>query len=498
MTDDPLFDGGEDAELDRLSALLSPLKTEAPPPPLPSQAPLWRSPVFQALAAALVVAVGAVVISAGSDDEEGGLVLVAPGGDEGATGAAVVAEDEGSRGLTADGVRALEDDADAAAGTSAESGDGADAGPDGVLDEFGNDRNSGDAPFELPGRPIRSWDRSSGDGARQITESLEGNAHYPQISPSGKGIAFEVNYPAERRTELWAGGLVDDQLTNPQLLLHDLQGTGFGVGKRITHMFGWAPEESEYGFAYTVNNADGQQQIYIDGWPDLLADGVNKEPTWDPTSPRFVFTSNRTGNGDLYLWDDGAELQLTFDETHAELYPSWAPAGDKVTFVRAGKGESQVMVLDINLYRSRMLVNFPSHDATRPSFSPNGDKVAFLSNKGQDSVMKFGLWVVDAKPGSTPRQIADRVKIPSKGSARWTPDGRGVIAVIDDPDLGDPIAIVPIDGSGPRTLDTGTVKNRDPFLHVDGDRWLLAFTSQGPEARDERTWYSLYLYEIPH
>jgi Tol biopolymer transport system component len=342
---------------------------------------------------------------------------------------------------------------------------------------------------------------AQGATATELGAKHEGNVHYPQLSPDGTQIAYEVNYPAEKRTELWMAGFGGRSLSGDptQLVPESMDAPSrYGGGKRITHMFGWAPKDSPRKFAYTVNNAEGQQQIYIDNWSGLIADGVSKEPTWDPTSPRFVFTSNRTGNGDLYLWDDGAELQLTFDETHAELYPSWAPGGDKVAFVRAGKGESQVMVLDVNLFSSVQLVDFSGKDSTRPSFSPKGDKVAFLSNKSTDSVMKFGLWVVDAKRGSTARNIGPNVLIPSKGAPSWTPDGRGVVAVIDDPDQGDPIAIFPIDGGAPLILQTGTVNNRDPRLLVVDGQWRLVFTSQGSESKDEKTWYKLFVYDIPH
>ncbi|MCO4768916.1 MAG: PD40 domain-containing protein [Deltaproteobacteria bacterium] len=341
---------------------------------------------------------------------------------------------------------------------------------------------------------------SQGATAVELGTKHEGNTHYPQLSPDGSELAYEVNYPAEKRTELWLAGFSGRSLTgDPMMLVPESMDapSRYGGSKRITHMFGWAPSGSPRKFAYTVNNSDGAQQVYIDNWSGLIDDGVNKEPTWDPSSPRFVFTSNRTGNGDLYLWDDGAELQLTFDETHAEIYPSWAPAGDKIAFVRAGKGESQVMVLDVNLFSSVPLVNFSGKDSTRPSFAPAGDKVAFLSNKGTESVMKFGLWVVDAKPGSTARNIGPNVRVPSKGALSWTPDGRGVIGVIDDPDQGDPIAIFPIDGGAPRVLKTGTVNNRDPRLLVVDGQWRLVFTSQGAAAEDSKTWYKIFAYDIP-
>ena len=111
---------------------------------------------------------------------------------------------------------------------------------------------------------------------------------------------------------------------------------------------------------------------------------------------------------------------------------------------------------------------------------------------------KFGLWVVDARPGSTPRNIASRVYIPNKGAATWTPDGKGVVAVTDDPDTGDPVCIFPVDGGPAKCLDgLGTRNNRDPQLRVLGGQWRLVYTSQTQEGRDKATWMEMYIYDIP-
>lgn len=348
---------------------------------------------------------------------------------------------------------------------------------------------------------------SQGATAVELKTSHEGNIHYPQMNDDGTKVAYEVNYPAEKRTELYWSGMTPRALSgSPELLVPESMGAPSrygGGGKRITHMFSFAKSGSQYPYAYTVNNAEGVQQIYINNWPYLIdkeADSVNKEPAWDPTSERFVFTSNRTGNGDLYLWDaaqGGEPLQLTFDEVHAELYPNWAPDGSKVAFVAAGKGESQVMVLDVNLFSSVKITNMSGADSTRPSFSPDGSRIAFLSNKGMSSVQEFSLWVTDARPGSTARKIGDKVKLPSKGAPSWTPDGKGVIAVVDDPDQSDPIAIFPVDGGAPRVLPTGTVNNRDPQMKVIDGTWRMVFTSQGLDAKAEKEFYKLFVYDIP-
>ncbi len=335
--------------------------------------------------------------------------------------------------------------------------------------------------------------------AVQLPTSHLGNIHYPQPSPDGSKLVYEVDYPSEKRMELQMADLGPGGMGAPRLLVPETMGTSdrYGAGRRITHLFGWAAPQQKYGFAYTVSDAQGLQSVYIDGWSTMIAEGVNKEPTWAPEGARFVFTSNRTGNGDLYLWDEGQELQLTFDEVHSEIYPAWTPQGDKLAFVRAGKGPTQIMLLELSGFSPVPLLSFPGKDSTRPSFSPDGSKVAFLSNKATDSPTSFGLWVVDARPGGTPRSIGPKVRVPTKGACSWTPDGKAVIAVLDDPDAGDPIGVFPIDGGPVRILATGTVNNWDPRLVVRDGQWRLYFTSQGLDAADDKVWQTLWVYDIP-
>jgi Tol biopolymer transport system component len=189
-----------------------------------------------------------------------------------------------------------------------------------------------------------------------------------------------------------------------------------------------------------------------------------------------VFSSNRGVSFDLYLWDGGTELQLTYDERNEEVHPQFSPDGSRLAYVRRGTGSSHIMLLDIDRFTSLALVQWSGVDSKRPSWSPDGSQVAFFSNK-TTSVAEFGLWVTDARPGSTPLNLATRVRLPTKGPAVWTPDGKHVIAVIADPDTRDCVALIPVDGSGPRCLDLGTDVNLDPQLVIVDGAWVLAWTS---------------------
>jgi len=329
----------------------------------------------------------------------------------------------------------------------------------------------------------------------------EGNVHYPQFSPDGSQIAYEVNYPAEKRTELWMVGWRGRSTDgSPMKLVPESMASSsrYGGGKRITHGFSWAGT-GKHAYAYSVSDSTGAQAIYVDGWSDMVAFGnsANKNPDWDPNEARFVFSSGRSGNGDLYLWDSGAPLQLTYDEANAELYPTFDNSGQKVAYVRQGKSGSHIFVLDVNQFTSQPLVQYEGKESTRPSFSPDGTKVAFFSNKATTSVTRFGLWVTDARPGSTPRNIASKVYLPSKGTASWTPDGRAVVAVADDPEAGDPVCIFPVDGGAAQCLDLGTRNNRDPELQLIDGSWRLIYTAQDKVSESEATWREMYVADLP-
>jgi Tol biopolymer transport system component len=337
---------------------------------------------------------------------------------------------------------------------------------------------------------------------KKLPVSHAGNIHFPQFAPDGTQIAYEVNYPAEKRTELFTIAFDGTSTTgSPEKLVPESMASSsrYGAGKRITHGFSWA-HTGPYRFAYSVSDSTGTQDIYVDNWSEMVESqgSANKNPSWDPSEARFVFSSGRTGNGDLYLWDAGMPLQLTYDEKNAELYPIFDAKGEKVAYVRQGKAGSHIFVLDVNMFTAVPLIQYEGKESTRPSFSPDGSKVAFFSNKANDGVTEFGLWVTDSRPGSTARNIAAKVHLPTKGAAYWTPDGKGVIAASNDPDAGDPVCIFPVDGGSPNCLATGTAVNRDPMLLVIDGKWRLLFTAQAASSDAEASWKELYIFDIPH
>jgi Tol biopolymer transport system component len=243
----------------------------------------------------------------------------------------------------------------------------------------------------------------------------------------------------------------------------------------------WASVGS-HSHAFTVCVLPGYPGIYVDGWDAIVYVPASREgagswqAAWDPTRPRFVFASSRSGQSDLYLWDgeqDGAEVQLTSDEESFERNAQFDPSGSRVVYERGRRGWSHIMVLDMTTSVSTTIVNRESR-SVRPAWSPDGSRLAFFSDDEQDGSNGFGLWVVAPLSGATPKRVAPQVMRPSRGATPWTPDGSHVLAVLDDEAAGYPVCFFPVDGSRPRCLELADLgPNRDPFLVVDDDRWLV-------------------------
>ncbi len=100
----------------------------------------------------------------------------------------------------------------------------------------------------------------------------------------------------------------------------------------------------------------------FDLWLVDLAAGTEKrltshpaadyDPVWSPAGNRVVFVSERTGNGDLYLYDvaTGRMIRLTDDVATFDKHPSWSPDGAALVFWsnRGGINQPQIWRLDLS------------------------------------------------------------------------------------------------------------------------------------------------------
>ncbi len=136
----------------------------------------------------------------------------------------------------------------------------------------------------------------------------------PTFSPNSREIAF-----------------VSDRAGNPQIYIMDIYGSNV---RRLTYhgTYNTSPAWSPRGdiIAYVSREKDNTQQIYITDPDDyapvrLTQNGDNEEPSWSPDGLHIVFSSNRSGQYELYTmnWDGSRPRKLTHDIVANA--PDWSP-----------------------------------------------------------------------------------------------------------------------------------------------------------------------------
>jgi len=93
--------------------------------------------------------------------------------------------------------------------------------------------------------------------------------------------------------------------------------------------------------------------------PFGLDSGYQKHPAVSPLGKVIAFASNKDGNWNLYLRENGRTKQLTSDPAH-ELYPVWSPKGDKFVFVSTRSGTEEIWILNLSTGNVEQLTGLDS------------------------------------------------------------------------------------------------------------------------------------------
>jgi serine/threonine protein kinase len=131
----------------------------------------------------------------------------------------------------------------------------------------------------------------------------------------------------------------------------------------------------------------------------------------------------------------GAELaQVTLtpltSDPGLELDPTFSPDGETIAYSSDRTGNFEIFLKQVSGAADINLTNNPADDI-QPSFSPDGKQIAFVSSRaGSPDILDYGLqtrfmggsiWVMSAL-GGTPRRIASSGSFPS-----WSPDGSRIL-----------------------------------------------------------------------
>ncbi|HEX2094650.1 MAG TPA: S9 family peptidase [Longimicrobiaceae bacterium] len=235
---------------------------------------------------------------------------------------------------------------------------------------------------------------------------------------------------------------------------------------------------------------DGRQNLRLTSTPES-----ESAPRWSPDGRYLAFLSSRQGasGGQVWLLDrrGGEAVRLTDVRGGVSDY-AWSPDGTRLVLVATdpdpnaalgdsarnrtprpivvdryhfkqdvqgylGARRSHLYLFDVASKRVDTLTS-GGYDERLPSWAPDGRRIAFVSERTEDPdrTNDTNLYVVEARPGATPRPLTT-FPGPDGGRPAWSPDGRTVAYLQgSEPRLSaynlNRLAVVPAAGGPARVL----------------------------------------------
>ncbi|HCH66184.1 MAG TPA: hypothetical protein DFR83_25500 [Deltaproteobacteria bacterium] len=335
-----------------------------------------------------------------------------------------------------------------------------------------------------------------------------GHCEAPVFGPDAESLAYSLNDHQSRRVETL---LVPLATGVPEAVTVGGSGPSApaAFGSRsvsVVHGITFAPATAlTFRNQYVVSASDGGGQFDLYSSqaraPLAPAPGHDGDAAWNPVNEaQVIFSSARTGEGDLYLLDfqtPDVPRRITQLDGSAEVDVAWSPDGQSIAYVAHSSAGDNVWVLD-DLHGSeprRLTANAATQ--VRPQWAPIGEpRIAFYqyTQGAAEKLDRVDLMI--STPQGGVRKIAEGVIADSRGPS-WTPDGASLIVVLDDASRFDPVASVDARTGEVTVLPTGTVGNADLSVGATRDgRVLLAVCAQGRDGDAQRDFRRAFLLNL--
>ncbi len=258
---------------------------------------------------------------------------------------------------------------------------------------------------------------ADGSGNRRLIQASIGLNHH-DWSPDGQRIAA-VGYADPSTWSIYVFNVDGSDLT------------------RLTNAPGlwdsepsWSPGGTRIAFTRIDPDQDGREEIWV-----MNADGSDPHwigvegfaAKWSPDGSRFVYTSARSGNCEIYTANvDGTDERRLTGTTADESFPTWSPGGSWIVY-SASTGEwntaensqtYEVYVLDVGGTNVRQLTHNTAYDGN-PRWSPDGSLLAFSSDVAETG--HWEIYVMNAD-GSDVRRVTNTPASATAINPVWRPN----------------------------------------------------------------------------
>ena len=262
--------------------------------------------------------------------------------------------------------------------------------------------------------------------------------------------------------------------------------------------FEWA-KDGQHSAMVVLHKSKGEEVLLETMNVRFTGPGSQAQPAVAPDGTRLVVVSTNTeGNSDLWVADtvDAAPiLQLTFTPD-SESSPAWHPKKSEIIHEVRNPLGSDIYVFNLDSFEHSALVRLGTSDEVAPSYSPDGGSCAFLPNKHDPEGLRWDLFIADPDE-SLPRAIIRNVRRSEKSLGYcWSPLGRYVFAVQDDPIGGHPLVVARTDGSEEPMPFVDTRDNMDPTLVPMGAQIRLVWSALDMDRPEDKRYRVIHLTDF--
>jgi Tol biopolymer transport system component len=175
--------------------------------------------------------------------------------------------------------------------------------------------------------------------------------------------------------------------------------------------------------------------------------GLQSDPTFSPDGQMFAYSSDRSGNFDIWVQQIGGgdPVQVTKSPAH-DWQPDWSPDGKQIVFRSERDGGGLYVVPALGGHETKV-----SSFGYRPRWSPDGSRILFRSTILREVSEPLRVYIVGLD-GNPPHEVlaGTLTAAASETSVAWHPDGQRVSIRLRQP--GEPQSAfwtVPVEGGAP-------------------------------------------------
>jgi Tol biopolymer transport system component len=251
----------------------------------------------------------------------------------------------------------------------------------------------------------------------------------------------------------------------------------------------WSPDGQTIAF---TSNRTGDPEIYTvrldgSGLTRLTSTpGRDAHPSFSPDGRRIAFQSLRQGGHTrIFLMNaDGSDERALTTNTGFCGVPVWSPDGSRLAFqcsadsTKLGEQDApwRIYLIDVATGKTEIRTGGPGNDQV-PNWSPDGRELVFYSDRsGIDQ-----LYLLELASGQT-RQITKEPG--SHRGAAFSPDGLTIACIFQGYGVAGDVHLLDRDGSNRRRVTSSGLQYGVPFFSPDGGS--LLFQDDTPEG--QRIW----------